>query len=303
MRFPDEFSPRCQLLEVRKAVILAAGYGTRLLPATKSQPKEMLPLVDRPIIQYSVEEAVAAGIEQIIIVTSIGKRAVEDYFDRSRDIEDLLEKKGDYERLEEVRRISELADFAYVRQGEPRGLGDAVMTAKHLVGNDPFLLILPDDVILGSPPVAQQLIDAYHKYHASVIAVEEVPWEETSSYGIVAGEAIDARITKLHKLVEKPRPEDAPSRLAIVGRYLLTPSIFEAIERTAPGYGGEIQITDALQILADEEGMYALRFEGVRYDTGRPLSLLQASISVALTRPDIAPELRAFIRGLDMDEN
>lgn len=284
-------------------MILAAGYGTRLLPATKSQPKEMLPLVDRPIIQYSVEEAVAAGIEQIIIVTSNGKRAVEDYFDRSRELEDLLEKKGDYERLDEMRRISDLAHFAYVRQGEPRGLGDAVMTAKHLVGDDPFLLILPDDVIIGSPTVAQQLIDAYRKYHASVVAVEEVPAEETSSYGIVAGEAIDERVTKLHKLVEKPRPEDAPSNLGIVGRYLLTPSIFEAIERTAPGYGGEIQITDALQILADEEGMYALRFEGVRYDTGRPLSLLQASISVALTRPDIAPDLRAFIRGLDMDEN
>lgn len=284
-------------------MILAAGYGTRLLPATKSQPKEMLPLVDRPIIQYSVEEAVAAGIEQIIIVTSIGKRAVEDYFDRSRELEDLLEKKGDYERLDEMRRISDLAHFAYVRQGEPRGLGDAVMTAKHLVGDDPFLLILPDDVIIGSPTVAQQLIDAYRKYHASVVAVEEVPAEETSSYGIVAGEAIDERVTKLHKLVEKPRPEDAPSNLGIVGRYLLTPSIFEAIERTAPGYGGEIQITDALQILADEEGLYALRFEGIRYDTGRPLSLLQAAISVALTRPDIAPDLRAFIRGLDMDEN
>jgi len=294
---------RCYLREVRKAVILAAGYGTRLLPATKSQPKEMLPLVDKPIIHYAVEEAVNSGIKDVIIVTALGKRAVEDYFDRSRDIEDLLRAKGDLERLDEIRAISEMANFAYVRQGEMGGIGHAVMTARHLVDNDEaFVLFLPDDVIIGNPPATRQLIDCYNQHRASVVAVEEVPDQETSSYGIVAGEAIDDRVTRLRKLVEKPAPGTAPSRLAIVGRYLLTPAVFEAIERTAPGYGGEVQITDALQVLADEEGMYALRFSGERYDTGRPLTLLQASVSVGLSRPDIAPAFRAFLRNLHLDE-
>src|SRR3972149_1938099 len=222
----------------------------------------MLPLVDRPIIHSAVEEAVRAGIEQVTIVTSIGKRAVEDYFDRSRDIEDLLKEKGDLERLDEMRRISEMADFAYVRQGEPRGLGDAVLCARHVVGAEPFALILPDDVIIGEPSAAQQLIDCFLRPRASVVAVEEVTEEQTSSYGIVAGEALNDRETRLSQLVEKPAPGTAPSRLAIVGRYVLTPTVFDAIERTAPGYGGEIQITDALQMLADGEGMYAYRFAG-----------------------------------------
>ena len=281
-------------------MILAAGYGTRMLPVTKSQPKEMLPLIDKPIIQYSVEEAVASGIEEVILVTAIGKRAVEDYFDRSRDIEDLLEKKGDHERLWEIRRISDLAAFAYVRQGEPRGLGDAVLTAKHLVGDDPFILILPDDVIIGEPPATKQLIDCFQKHHASVVAVEEVPDEDTSSYGIVVGEPVDDKVMRLTKLIEKPAPGTAPSNLAIVGRYLLTPAIFDAIERTSEGYGGEIQITDALQILADEEGLYSMKFEGTRYDTGRPLSLLAASIAMGLARPDTADELRAYLRSLKL---
>jgi UTP--glucose-1-phosphate uridylyltransferase len=290
------------LAQVRKAVILAAGYGTRLLPITKAQPKEMLPLVDRPIIHYAMEEAANAGIEQVIIVTAFHKRAVEDYFDRSRDIEDLLEEKGDFERLEQMRRISKMADIAYVRQQEQNGLGDAVLTARHLVGDDPFVLILPDDVIVGSMPVAGQLIDCFNTHHRSVVAVEEVAEEETSSYGIVAGDAIDQRTTLLHRLVEKPALGTAPSRLAIVGRYLFTPAIFEAIERTAPGYGGEIQITDAMQLLAEEEGMFSLRFEGQRFDTGRPLGLLIASVSLGLTRPDVGPELRRFLRGLDLNE-
>ncbi|HLF78310.1 MAG TPA: UTP--glucose-1-phosphate uridylyltransferase GalU [Dehalococcoidia bacterium] len=294
---------RCLLREVRKAIILAAGYGSRLLPATKAQPKEMLPLVDRPIIHYAVEEAVQSGIKDVIIVTAIGKRAVEDYFDRSRDIEDLLRAKGDKEGLAYIRGISEMANFAYVRQGEMGGIGHAVMTARHLVDDDePFVLFLPDDVIVGQPPATQQLIDTYNKHHASVVAVEEVPDSETSSYGIVAGEPVDERVTRLRRLVEKPAPGTAPSNLAIVGRYLLTPAIFEAIERTAPGYGGEIQITDALQVLADEEGMYALRFTGNRYDTGRPLTLLQASVSVGLSRPDIGPAFRNFLRNLDLGE-
>jgi UTP--glucose-1-phosphate uridylyltransferase len=263
----------------------------------------MLPLVDRPIIHYAVEEAVESGIEDVIIVTAIGKRAVEDYFDRSRDIEELLRAKGDEEGLKNIRRISEMANFTYVRQGEMGGIGHAVMTARHLVNDDePFVLFLPDDVIIGQPPATQQLIDTYNKYKASVVAVEEVPEKETSSYGIVAGDPIDAQVTRLRRLIEKPAPGTAPSNLAIVGRYLLTPAIFEAIERTAPGYGGEVQITDALQVLADEEGMYALRFSGNRYDTGRPLSLLQANVSVGLSRPDIGPAFRLFLRNLDLGE-
>ncbi|HEY4685472.1 MAG TPA: UTP--glucose-1-phosphate uridylyltransferase [Dehalococcoidia bacterium] len=281
-------------------MILAAGYGTRLLPVTKAQPKEMLPLVDKPVIHYAVEEAVASGIRDIIIVTAIGKRAVEDYFDRSRDIEDLLAEKGDLERLEEIRRISQMADFAYVRQGEPRGLGDAVLKARHLV-DEPFVLILPDDVIIGEPPVTQQLMECFGRRGVSVIAVQEVSERETSSYGIVAGEAINDRETRLTRLVEKPPPGEAPSRLAIVGRYLLTPAVFDAIERTAPGYGGEIQITDALQVLADEEGMYAYRFRGQRFDTGRPLGLLTAALTLALGRPDVGPELRQFLKNLPLD--
>jgi len=262
----------------------------------------MLPLVDRPIIHYAVEEAVRAGIEQVTIVTSIGKRAVEDYFDRSRDIEDLLKEKGDLERLDEMRRISEMADFAYVRQGEPRGLGDAVLCARHVVGDEPFVLLLPDDVIIGEPPATQQLIDCFARHRASVVAVQEVAEHETSSYGIVAGEPLDERTTRLSRLVEKPAPGTAPSRLAIVGRYLFTPSIFEAIERTAPGYGGEIQITDAMQLLTDSEGMYAYRFTGERYDTGRPFGLLAASIAVGLRRADVGPELRRYLKSLALDD-
>jgi UTP--glucose-1-phosphate uridylyltransferase len=283
-------------------VILAAGYGTRMLPATKSQPKEMLPLVDKPIIHYAVEEAVGAGINQVIIVTSIAKRAVEDYFDRSRDIEDMLEAKGDIERLEEVRSISKMAAVAYVRQGEQRGLGDAVLTARHLVSDEPFVLILPDDVIIGEPPATKELIDCFERHQASVVAVEEVPDSQVSSYGIVVGEPVDDRTTRLDRLVEKPAVGTAPSNLAIVGRYVLMPAIFAAIERTDPGYGGEIQITDALQILAREQGMYAYRFSGRRFDTGRPMGLLTASITVGLHRPDIGPELRRFLRALDLGD-
>ena len=264
----------------------------------------MLPLVDRPIIHYSVEEAVKSGITDVIIVTAIGTRAVEDYFDRSRDIEFMLEEKGDYERLEEIRRISKMANFAYVRQGEQRGLGDAVLTARHLVGDEPFALILPDDVIVGQTPTTRQLVNCYEQHHVSVVAVQEVPEAETPSYGIVDGDPIpgDDRVTRLRRLVEKPALGTAPSRLAIVGRYLLTPEIFEAIGRTDPGYGGEIQITDAMQLIANEQGMCAYRFEGERFDTGRPLGLLVASITMGLNRPDVGPELRRFLRGIDLSE-
>ena len=282
-------------------MILAAGYGTRMLPVTKAQPKEMLPLVDKPIIHYAVEEIVNSGIRQIIIVTAIGKRAVEDYFDRSRDVEELLERKGDFELLDQIRQISKMADIAYVRQPEARGLADAVNTARHLVDDEPFVLLLPDDVILGEPPVTRQLIDCYKRYGSSVVAVEEVPEAEVSSYGIVAGETVDERVTKLSHLIEKPSAGSAPSRLAIVGRYLLTSAVWSAIDRVQPGYGGELQITDALQMVAREEGLYAYRFQGERHDTGRPLSFLIASIDMALRRPDVAPGLRNYLRQLDLD--
>jgi UTP--glucose-1-phosphate uridylyltransferase len=291
------------LPKVRKAVILAAGYGTRLLPITKAQPKEMLPLVDRPVIQYSVEEAVAAGITDIIIVTAIGKRAVEDYFDRSRDIEQLLLEKGDQARYEEVRRVSDLANFAYVRQGEMGGIGHAVLCARHLVGDEPFVLFLPDDVIDGPTAAAKQLVDCFNQHLGSVVAVEEVPYELTSSYGIVAGDEVSPRTIRLRTLVEKPRQGTAPGNLAIVGRYLFTPSVFEAIERTPRGVGGELQITDAMQVLANEEGMYAYRFEGDRFDIGRPLALVVANVAMGLRRPDIAAELRSYLRGLDLSED
>ena len=275
-----------------------------MLPATKTQPKEMLPVVDRPVIHYAVEEMAQSGIEQVVIVTSLSKRAVEDYFDRSRDIEDLLSEKGDLERLAQVRAISNMVNVAYVRQAEMRGLADAVNTARHLVDDEPFILVLPDDIMIneGGPPPTRQLIDCYYRYGASVVAVEEVPENEVSSYGIVAGQRIDDRVTKLQRLVEKPRPAEAPSRLAIVGRYLLTENVWGAIDRIKPGYGGELQITDALQLLADEEGMYAYRFEGVRYDTGRPMALLRANIEIALRRPEYGPELRNFLRSLNLDD-
>ena len=292
------------MVQVRKAVILAAGYGTRLLPVTKAQPKEMLPLIDKPVIQYSVEEAVASGIKDIIIVTAVGKRAVEDYFDRSRDVEQLLLEKGDQARYEELRRISDLANFAYVRQGEMGGIGHAVLMIRHLIDDDePFVLFLPDDVIINPVPATQQLIETYDRYGASVVAVEEVPSELTSSYGIVDGDAVDERTLRLRRLVEKPRPEVAPSNLAIVGRYLFTPRVFEAIERTPRGYGGELQITDAMQMLADGEGMYSYRFAGDRYDIGRPLALIIANVAMALKREDTAPELRAYLAGLRLNES
>jgi UTP--glucose-1-phosphate uridylyltransferase len=288
-------------MTVRKAVVLAAGYGTRMLPATKAQPKEALPLVDKPIIQYAVEEAAAAGIHHVIIVTSSGKRAVEDHFDRSFELESILESNGDVSRLEEIRAISNLADIVYVRQKEQRGIGDAVQTVRELVSNEPFVLFFPDDVIAADVPVAKQLIDTFQEHGGSVLAVEEVPVEEVESYGIVEGALVDDGVYRVQDLVEKPRPEEAKSNLGIVGRYVLTPEVFGAIDRTSPGKNGEIQITDALAILAGEQPMFAYRFRGCRYDTGRPLGLLKASIELALQRPDIGPELRAFLRRLPLE--
>lgn len=276
-----------------------------MLPATKSQPKEMLPVVDRPVIHYAVEELKQSGIEQVVIVTSIAKRAVEDYFDRSKDIEALLAERGDDQRLAEVRAISSMVSVAYVRQAEMRGLADAVNTARHLVDDEPFVVVLPDDIMMnpGGEPPTRQLIRCYEEYNASVVAVEEVPETDVSSYGIVAGSPVGERVTRLERLVEKPKVNEAPSRLAIVGRYLLTENVWSAIDRVKPGFGGELQITDALQLMADEQAMYAYRFEGLRYDAGRPLSFLRANIEIGLRRPDVGPELRRYLRGLQLDDD
>ncbi|MBI2918605.1 MAG: UTP--glucose-1-phosphate uridylyltransferase GalU [Chloroflexi bacterium] len=285
--------------QVRKAVITAAGWGTRFLPATKAQPKEMLPLVDKPMIQYVVEEAVAAGIEQLIIVTALGKRAIEDHFDRSLELEAALESRGDTRLLADVRRISDLADICYIRQKEQLGLGHAVLTARNLVGQEPFALLLPDDIIAGPVPVLSQLLEVYHRFGCSVVAVEQVARERLGSYGVISPRPIEKRVYRVQELIEKPDPADAPSDLGVVGRYVLTPEVFDAIVETPPGKGGEIQLTDGLRLLLQWQGIYACQFEGTRYDAGTPLGFLKASVELALAREDIGPALRQYLKGLD----
>jgi UTP--glucose-1-phosphate uridylyltransferase len=290
-------------MRVRKAVFPAAGWGTRFLPATKAQPKEMLPLVDRPVIQYAVEEAVAAGIEQVIIVTSSQKRAIEDHFDLNYELEHLLEERGEIELLRQIRHISDLAQIAYVRQKEQLGLGHAVLMAKELVGHEPFAVILSDDVVVGERPCIGQLIHAYHQTHGSVVAVTEVPPEETGRYGVIGGtqeEGHGGRLWKVDQVVEKPGPGEAPSNLAIIGRYVLTPKIFDKLEQTHRGAGGEIQLTDAIESLMEEQPVYGYAFEGTRYDAGTPMGWLKASVELALARPDMGPEFAEYLRGLDL---
>jgi UTP--glucose-1-phosphate uridylyltransferase len=292
-------------MRVRKAVFPAAGWGTRFLPATKAQPKEMLPLVDKPVIQYAVEEAVAAGVEQVIIVTSSQKRAIEDHFDLSYELERLLEDKGEIEKLRQVRRISDLANIAYVRQKEQLGLGHAILMCKDVIGHEPFAVLLPDDVVIGDRPAIGQLIHAYERTHSSVVAVTEVPEAEVSRYGIVAADVDDShhdngRLRKMTAIVEKPNAEDAPSNLAVIGRYVLTPKIFDKLEQTQRGAGGEIQLTDAIEALMDEQSVYTYEFEGERYDAGTTMGWLQATVDLALQRPDLASEFRSHLRGLDL---
>jgi UTP--glucose-1-phosphate uridylyltransferase len=291
-------------MRVRKAVFPAAGWGTRFLPATKASPKEMLPLVDKPVIQYAVEEAVAAGIEQVIIVTSSQKRAIEDHFDTSFELERILEEKGDIESLRAVRRISDLAQVSYVRQKEQLGLGHAVLCAKELVGHEPFAVILSDDVVIGPSPGIGQLIHVYQRMHGSVVAVTRVPHEEISRYGVIAAQPSEdpldhGRLHRVARLVEKPQPDDAPSDLAIIGRYVLAPKIFDKLEQTPRGAGGEIQLTDAISALMVEQDVYAYEFEGKRYDAGTRMGFLRASVELALDRPDIGSEFRAYLRGLE----
>jgi UTP--glucose-1-phosphate uridylyltransferase len=286
---------------IRKAVFPAAGLGTRFLPATKAQPKEMLPLVDKPVIQYVVEEAVASGIDTIIIVTGRGKSAIEDHFDVAYELEQLLERRGKHDLLRQVRSISDLINVSYVRQKEPLGLGHAILTARELVGDEPFAVFLGDDIIHGPVPVMRQMIDLYGRFGCSLLAVEKISRARARSYGIIAGEPAGERLHRVTDLVEKPSPAAAPSDLAIIGRYILTPQIFEHLEKTRPGSGGEIQLTDGLRSLLTSQAIYAYRFHGTRYDTGDKLGFLKATVEFALRRRDLGSPFRAYLKGLDLD--
>ncbi|WP_020601847.1 UTP--glucose-1-phosphate uridylyltransferase GalU [Spirosoma spitsbergense] len=280
---------------IKKAVIPAAGFGTRFLPATKAQPKEMLPIIDRPTIQYVVQEAVDSGIEDILIITGKGKRAIEDHFDRNYELETRLEEKEDQLLLDEMRRLSDMANLHYVRQRELNGLGDAIRYARHHVGNEPFAVLLGDTIMDAVIPVTQQLIDTYAQYGGSVIAVEEVPHDKVNRYGIVGGNVLSDRILELTTLVEKPAVKDAPSNLAIAGRYILTPEIFNMLEQTPAGKNNEIQLTDALLLLLKRENLYAHRIEGKRHDIGNKLDFLKTTVEFALKRPEFATPFRAFL--------
>jgi UTP--glucose-1-phosphate uridylyltransferase len=290
---------------VRKAVFPAAGLGTRFLPATKAQPKEMLPIVDKPIIQYGVEEAIQSGIQNIIMVTGRGKSAIEDHFDVSFELENMLEIRGKKDLLAIVRNISDMINVSYVRQKEALGLGHAVLRAKELVGEEPFAVVLADDVIEATTPCLRQLLDVYGFFGAPVLAVMEVPRESISSYGSIEAHAVEHngtsdRVFRISSLVEKPRPEDAPSNLAIIGRYVLTPEIFESLEAIDPGSGGEIQLTDALRHLLHRRPIYAVRFEGKRYDAGDKLGFLKATVEFALRREDLGGPFREYLKGLEL---
>ncbi len=288
-------------MKIRKAVFPAAGLGTRFLPATKAQPKEMLPIVDKPAIQYAVEEAVAAGVEVIIIVTGRGKDAIENHFDRSVELEQALAAQGKEDLLEEVRRISELVAFCYVRQKAPLGLGHAVLVTRDMVGDEPFAVLLADDLIDGPVPAVQQMAEIFARYHASVLAVCPVPPEETSSYGIVAVRQVAEGIYEVTDLVEKPPPEEAPSNLGIVGRYILSPRIFGELAQTPPDVRGEIQLTNGLKRLLRHERIYACELQGRRHDTGNKLGFLQATVAMALRREDIGKAFAEYLKGLDLE--
>lgn len=285
-------------MKVRQAVIVAAGRGTRFLPLTRSLPKEMLPLVDRPLIHYAVEEALASGIGQIIIVTAQGKPSMEDYFDRSFELELFLERKGEKERLRQVRELAGMVDICYIRQKEQLGLGHAVSVARGIVGDEPFAVILPDDIIESKVPSLKRMIEIFEKYGAGVVAVEHVADEDTRKYGIIEPERVSDRVYRVLSLVEKPEPAAAPSRLGIVGRYIFTPEIFEALARTPPGHSDEIQVTDAMQLLLARQKFYAYELEGTRYDTGTPLGWLEANIALALKHPGFGPALRKYLKTL-----
>ena len=286
--------------KVRKAVFPAAGLGTRFLPATKASPKEMLPLVDKPLIQYGVEEAVSSGVHNVIIVTGRGKAAIEDHFDISYELEQLLAAKKKTEMLKLAHAISEMAEISYVRQKEALGLGHAVHRAKDLVGEEPFAVVLSDDIIASKTPCIKQLMDVQEEYGASVLALMEVPRDQISAYGVVDAEPIKGNLFKLHNMVEKPKAEDAPSNLAIIGRYVLMPEIFKSVESIEPGSGGEIQLTDAMKHLMQTQPIYGLKFEGTRYDAGDKFGFLKATVEFALNRSDLGPPFREYLKSLSL---
>lgn len=283
-------------MTVNKAIIPAAGLGTRFLPATKAQPKEMLPIVDKPTLQYIIEEAVNSGIEEILIITGRNKKSIEDHFDRSIELELELESKGKMELLEEVRKISNMVNIHFIRQKEPKGLGHAIHCAKTFIGNEPFAVLLGDDIVYSEKPCLKQMIDAYDEYKTTILGVQEVPHEDVSKYGVVDGLHIEDRVYKVKDLVEKPAVDEAPSDMAILGRYIINPGIFEILEHTKPGKGGEIQLTDALKELATKEAMYAYNFEGRRYDVGDKQGFLEATVEYALRRDDLKDNFLKYLK-------
>ncbi|MGO4185839.1 UTP--glucose-1-phosphate uridylyltransferase GalU [Paenibacillus sp. TAF43_2] len=282
-------------MKVRKAIIPAAGLGTRFLPATKAMPKEMLPIVDKPTIQYIVEEAIESGIEDIIIVTGKGKRAIEDHFDNSFELEQNLFEKGKFELLNEVQKSSKMVDIHYIRQKEARGLGHAIWCARKFIGNEPFAVLLGDDIVQAEKPCLKQLIEQYDRYKSSIIGVQSVPMDEVSRYGIIDGKEIHDRLYSVNNLVEKPKKEEAPSNVAIMGRYILSSRIFRILENQKPGAGGEVQLTDAIAELNRVEAVYAYDFEGVRYDVGEKLGFIKTTIEMALQNNELKFELFAFL--------
>ena len=285
-------------MKIRKAIIPAAGLGTRFLPATKAMPKEMLPIVDKPTIQYIIEEAVQSGIEDIIIVTGKGKRAIEDHFDYSFELEHILYEKGKFELLEEVQKSSKLVDIHYIRQKEPKGLGHAIWCARKFIGNEPFAVLLGDDIVQAEKPCLKQLIDQYSRFNSSILGVQQVKPSEVSRYGIIDAKQVGARFYSVAGLVEKPAIEESPSNLAIMGRYILTPKIFEILENQQPGAGGEIQLTDAIATLNLTEAIYAYEFEGVRFDVGEKFGFIQSTIEMALQHTELRNQLLFYLQSV-----
>lgn len=287
--------------QITKAVFPAAGLGTRFLPATKASPKEMLALVDKPLIQYVVEEAVESGIEEIVLITGRGKRAIEDHFDVAFELEEDLKSKGKHKLLSEVQRIADLVTFCYIRQKKALGLGHAVLTSRRIVGNEHFAVLLGDDIINAGTPALRQMMEIYTRYPATILAIQEVPHSETRHYGIVDVEKIEDGLFLVKDLVEKPSPESAPSNLAIIGRYILSPEIFACLEQTNPGKGGEIQLTDGLKLLMQKQPIYAYQFRGVRYDAGDKLGFLKATVEYGLRNPEFGCEFKNYLKKLDLD--
>lgn len=287
-------------MQIKKAIIPAAGLGIRFLPATKAQPKEMLPIVDKPTIQYIIEEAVASGIEDIIVVTGRGKRAIEDHFDKSFELEETLEKKHKYDLLKEMQAISSMTNIHYIRQKEPNGLGHAIWCARKFIGKEPFAVLLGDDIVQSKVPCLKQLINVYDRYHNSVVGVQKVPDFDVSKYGIVApkGKEVEPNIIHADTLVEKPSIKEAPSNYAIMGRYILQPEIFDILENLPQGTGNEIQLTDAIKVLNQQQSVLAYNFEGVRYDVGDKLGFIKATVDFALQRDDLSKDVREYLRGV-----